>query len=91
MDDNERNWTRILEAVRVLSKAHGVEIPDGLIVNTGSIWERYAQRRTALNEFLSQIEDMPEFPADGSLDDIADRLDQVALELEKAEIDEPDV
>jgi len=91
MDGNERNWSRILEAVRVLSKAHGLEIPDGLIINTGSIWERDAQKRAALNEFLSQIEDMPEFPADGSLDDIADQLDGIALVLEKAEIDESDV
>lgn len=89
--DNDRNWIRILEAVRVISIAHGIEIPDGLIVNTGSVWERDVQKREALNIFLVGQEDLPQFPSDAPLDEIADRLDQIALELERAEIDEPDI
>ena len=88
---DEKNWIRILEAVRVISIAHGIEIPDGLIVNNGSVWERDAQKRESLNQFLMWHEDLPRFDADAPLDEIADRLDQIALELERAEIDEPDV
>ena len=89
--DNDRNWIRILEAVRVISIAHGIEIPDGLIVSSGSIWERDAQKREALNIFLVGHEELPQFAPDAALDEIADQLDQIALELERAEIDEPDI
>lgn len=89
--DNEHNWIRILEAVRVISIAHGIEIQDGLIVNTGSVWERETQKREALNTFLVGHEDLPQFQPDAALDEIADQLDQIALELERAEIDEPDI
>jgi len=88
---DEKNWIRILEAVRVISIAHGIEIPDGLIVNNGSVWERDAQKREALNLFLVGHEDLLQFSPDAALDEIADQLDQIALELERAEIDEPDV
>jgi len=88
---DEKNWIRILEAVRVISIAYGIEIPDGLIVNTGSVWERDAQKREGLNLFLVGQEDLPQFPSDAPLDEIADKLDEIALELERAEIDEPGI
>jgi hypothetical protein len=88
---DEKNWIRILEAVSVISKAHDIEIPDRLIVNTGSVWERDAQKREALNQFLEQTDDLPQFSPNAELDGIADRLDEIALALEKAEIDESSI
>lgn len=77
---DEKSWIRILEAVRVISIAYGIEVPDGLIINTGSVWERDSQKRAALNEFLANEEKLPQFALDAPIDDVADQLDEIALE-----------
>lgn len=84
---NERAWERILEAVRLLSKEHGVEIPEGLIVTTGNIWERDAQKRNALNEFLEEVRvsELDPFELDMPVEDIANALDVLVLKLNEDE------
>lgn len=79
MDDEERLWTRIREVVRLLAEQQQVEIPNGLIVNTGSYWEREAQKREALNEFLAQIPEAPWLEFEQPLSEIADALDGFML------------
>ena len=85
---NERAWERILEAVRLLSREHSVEIPDGLIVNTGNVWQRDAQKRQALNEFIEaiRVSELDPFEMDMPLEDIANALDILALDLQADEV-----
>lgn len=77
--DEERLWDRIREDVQFLSDAHSIDVPDKLIVNSGSYWEREAQKRQALNEFLAQIDGAPTFTEEQPLNAIADRLDEFVL------------
>jgi hypothetical protein len=77
--DEERLWDRIREDVQFLSDAHSIDVPEKLIVNTGSYWEREAQKRQALNEFLAKINGAPQFTEQQPLMEIADRMDEFVL------------
>jgi hypothetical protein len=77
--DNERYWERIIEVVRLLAEQNKIDVPNQLLVSTGSVWERNRQRRAALNEVLAQIPGLPEFSTDQPLEEIADVLDLHAL------------
>lgn len=83
--DEERLWDRIREDVQFLSNAHDISVPEKLMVNTGSYWEREAQKRQALNEFLALIENAPTFTEEQPLNEIADRLDEFILVEDEAE------
>ena len=87
--DEERNWNRIIEAVHVLAEVHELPVPDDLERVTGNIWERNRKRRAALEEFLSYPDGVSIELQEASVEEIADKLDELVLTLK--ELDEPDV
>ena len=78
--NSEQSWGRITEDVQVLAEKHNVNVPEALLRVSGNYWERNAQRRAALKEFLAQIPGMPEFADEQSADEIANVLDGHALQ-----------
>lgn len=78
--DDERSWDRIAEVVRKTALEQGVPVPPAFESVSGTVWERDAQRRAALQSFAEQVDDFPVVNTDTPVDRIADMLDAYWLE-----------
>jgi hypothetical protein len=87
---NEMIWNRICEAAATLANLYETEVPARLMTASGNVWERDAQRREALNEFLMQ-NGLDPYSDQAPLEAIADELDGMALTTaETAAVEEED-
>lgn len=87
--DDERSWDRVADVVRKVAEEQGTPVPPAFVSVSGTVFEREAQRRAALEEFARTVDDFPVWNTDTPVHQIADLLDEYWLETHLVNDKEP--
>ena len=86
---DEKHWNRIADACRMLGRIHQVEVPQAMLRATGNPWQRNAQRRAALKDFLAAC-DLSFVEVEIPTPHLADIIDGEALQAMGAQLKMPE-